>query len=179
MELEPFYCNYQYMTKQSNLIVYFIIQWKFDRSTWNLQKIFPRRSPFTPKIFRHISLTRDKWHYGEHDVIVIDPDTQIFKQLISSFEHITSIYRSTFLQKKVIKFIRYHRKRNIKFNIQFLTHGDFFSTTQKYGKIAFCFVEKSNFSLYIHLKIVKTLLVVFIILIFIIKTAWDFCVLLI
>ncbi len=84
------------------------------------------RSPFSPKIFTHISLTREKYHYDKHDVIVIVPDIRIFKQLTSSFEYITSIYRSTFLPKKKLqKFIRYHGgKQNINFITQFLNYNE-------------------------------------------------------
>jgi len=37
------------------------------------------------EIFSHKSFTREKWHYGEYEVIVIDPYTQFFKQMTSYF----------------------------------------------------------------------------------------------
>ena len=37
VELEAFDCKYWYMAKPTYRIVYFINQWKFDRSTSNLQ----------------------------------------------------------------------------------------------------------------------------------------------
>jgi hypothetical protein len=74
--------------------------------------MFPHKSPWSPRIFRLISLPREKWCYGEYGDIVTSLDTQIFKQLTLSFEHRTNIHRSIFLSKKVTLFIKYHEKQD-------------------------------------------------------------------
>ncbi len=71
-------------------------------------------SSWSPKIFRHISCTRQKWHYNEYGDIVTGIDTLIFNRFTFSFEHRISINRSTFLPKKVTKFTKSHRIQDIK-----------------------------------------------------------------
>ncbi len=84
--------------------------------------MFLHRSPRFPKIFRPISLTREKRCRGGYGDIVTSVDTRILKQLTSSFEHRTNIHRSIFLSKKVTQFIKYHGKQDINFNSQYFCH---------------------------------------------------------